>query len=70
MEQEKKRGLLKRVMLEQKAMITREINKLEEYIRVGNNIDFKVCYTKLTCLHNQLNDIEELIQICKERNKF
>lgn len=47
-----------------------EINKLEEFIAKGQNVDYKVCYTRLSELQQRLQDINDIDAVCVERNRY
>lgn len=70
MKEDNKRGLLKRTLAKKLAYLEEEIEKIEKSIREDKNCDYKVCFTKLGCLQHNLSDINDLINICIDRNKF
>ena len=67
---DKKRGLLKKTIIRQKAVVEREIERLEQLIKNYKNVDYKVAFTRLSCLQSHNHDLDELIAICVDRNKF
>lgn len=65
-----KRGLLKKTITKQRDDVINEIARLEEIIKTDKNVDYKVVFTRLSCLQSHLHDLEVLIGICVDRNKF
>ena len=51
-------------------VIVNEINKLEECIAKGKNVDYKVCYTRLSELQQRLQDINDIDAVCVARNRY
>lgn len=51
-------------------VIVNEINKLEEFIAKGKNVDYKVCYTRLSELQQRLQDINDIDAVCVARNRY
>ena len=47
-----------------------EIEKLRNFIASGKNVDYATCYTKLQELQQRLLMLNELNQICVERNRY
>lgn len=47
-----------------------EINQLKDYISKGKNVDYAVCYMRLQCLHERLQDINEIDAVCVSRNRY
>ena len=64
------RSKLKKTLIKQIADVTNEIDKLREFIASGKNVDYAVCYTRLQELQHRLLDLNELNQICVERNRY
>ena len=65
-----KRGLFKKTITKQRDDVINEIARLEELIKTDKNVDYKVVFTRISCLQSHLRDLEILIGICVERNKF
>ena len=64
------RCLLKKTLINKIADLEVEIEKLRNYIAIGKNVDYKVCYTRLSELQQRLQDLYELNQICVDRNRY
>lgn len=48
----------------------KEISRIEKELETNRFVDVKVCHTKLQCLESFKRDIEEIIAICDERNRY
>lgn len=64
------RSKLKKTIIRQIADVTNEIEKIREFIETGKHVDYAVCYTRLQELQQHLFDLNELNQICVERNRY
>ena len=69
MSEQKERSLLKKTIYEKLNEVNREISRLET-MKSFANADIKVIEIKLTCLLSHKKDIEDLILICANRNRF
>lgn len=64
------RSKFKKVLTAKIHDVNREIEKLDNYIETGKHVDYAVCYAKRNELQQRLQDLEELNQICVERNRY
>ena len=64
------RSKLKKTLINKIASVENEIDKLRKTIADGKNVDYAVCYTRLSELQQRLSDLNELNQICVDRNRY
>ena len=64
------RSKLKKTIIDQIDYLEREIAKMKEYIDNGKNVDYKVCYTRLLGLQQCLQFINEINDVCVDRNRY
>ena len=69
MSETKERGLLKKVLYSKLNDINKELSRIESMKNYAN-ADVKVLSTKESVLLQHKKDIEEIIMICVDRNKF
>lgn len=67
---EKKPLLLKTTLYERLHSLTKELSRLHEELEHMPMADVKVITTKISCLSQHKKDIEDIIMICVDRNKF
>lgn len=48
----------------------REIDRLQKEVNTNIYADHKVCYAKLQCLESFKREINEIIAICNDRNRY
>lgn len=65
----KERSVLKKRMYEKLTEVTKELSRIEQSKGFAN-ADLKVLATKEQCLLSHKKDLEELILICTDRNRF
>ena len=64
------RQKLKKTLLSKIDHLRNEIDKLDNYIATGSNVDYKVCYTRKNELQQRMQDLEEINAICVVRNRY
>ena len=64
------RSLLKKTLNRLIEHVDEEIIKLKDYIVAGKNVDYKVCYTRLSELQQRMQDLEEINRVCADRNRY
>lgn len=64
------RSKLKKTLIDKIAHVENEIDEVREFIEKGKNVDYKVCYTRLSELQQRLQDLLTLNQICVDRNRY
>ena len=60
---------LKQKLLDLQRQINMQISRLEQELN-NKHADVKVITTKLSCLESHRRDIEEIIEICDQRNRY
>ena len=64
------RNKFKKTLIGDIAKTEDEIEKLRNFIASGKNVDYATCYAKLQELQQRLLMLNELNQICVERNRY